>query len=45
MGRPREHDEETRERLLDAAERVSASDGWDAVTVRRVAWWTTVPWT
>jgi AcrR family transcriptional regulator len=37
MGRPREHDEETRERLLDAAERVSASDGWDAVTVRRVA--------
>jgi AcrR family transcriptional regulator len=37
MGRPREHDEETRERLLEAAERVSASDGWDAVTVRRVA--------
>jgi AcrR family transcriptional regulator len=37
MGRPREHDEETRERLLDAAERVSATDGWEAVTVRRVA--------
>jgi AcrR family transcriptional regulator len=37
MGRPREHDEETRERLLEAAERVSATDGWDALTVRRVA--------
>ena len=37
MGRPREHDEETGERLLEAAERVSASDGWEAVTVRRVA--------
>jgi AcrR family transcriptional regulator len=37
MGRPREHDEHTRERLLDAAERVSESEGWDAVTVRRVA--------
>jgi AcrR family transcriptional regulator len=37
MGRPREHDEETRERLLEAAERVSETDGWEAVTVRRVA--------
>jgi len=37
MGRPREHDEETREQLLEAAERLSASDGWGAVTVRRVA--------
>jgi AcrR family transcriptional regulator len=37
MGRPREHDEATRERLLEAAERVSANDGWEAVTVRRVA--------
>jgi AcrR family transcriptional regulator len=37
MGRPREHDEHTRERLLAAAERVSETDGWDAVTVRRVA--------
>jgi AcrR family transcriptional regulator len=37
MGRPREHDEFTRERLLEAAERVSAAEGWEAVTVRRVA--------
>jgi AcrR family transcriptional regulator len=37
MGRPREHDENTRDRLLDAAERVSETDGWEAVTVRRVA--------
>jgi AcrR family transcriptional regulator len=37
MGRPREHDERTRERLLEAAERVSETDGWEAVTVRRVA--------
>jgi AcrR family transcriptional regulator len=37
MGRPREHDEFTRERLLEAAERVSGAEGWDAVTVRRVA--------
>jgi AcrR family transcriptional regulator len=37
MGRPREHDERTRERLLAAAEHVSETDGWEAVTVRRVA--------
>jgi AcrR family transcriptional regulator len=37
MGRPKEHDEATRERLLDAAERLSATDGWDALTVRRIA--------
>jgi AcrR family transcriptional regulator len=37
MGRPREHDEHTRKRLLEAAERVSETDGWEAVTVRRVA--------
>jgi AcrR family transcriptional regulator len=37
VGRPREHDERTRERLLEAAERVSETDGWEAVTVRRVA--------
>jgi AcrR family transcriptional regulator len=37
MGRPKEHDDETRKRLLEAAERVSASEGWGALTVRRVA--------
>lgn len=37
MGRPREHDEFTRGRLLEAAERVSGAEGWEAVTVRRVA--------
>jgi AcrR family transcriptional regulator len=37
MGRPREHDERTRQRLLEAAEHVSEADGWEAVTVRRVA--------
>ena len=37
MGRPKEHDEATRERLLQAAERLSATNGWDAVTVRAVA--------
>jgi AcrR family transcriptional regulator len=37
MARPREHDEATRERLLDAAERLSATHGFDAVTVRAVA--------
>jgi AcrR family transcriptional regulator len=37
MGRPKEHDEFTRERLLEAAERISGTDGWEAVTVRRVA--------
>src|ERR671936_1283772 len=37
MGRPREHDEATRERLLQAAERLSAAKGIEAVTVRAVA--------
>jgi AcrR family transcriptional regulator len=37
MGRPREHDEATRERLLQAAERVSAAKGFEALTVRGVA--------
>jgi AcrR family transcriptional regulator len=37
MGRPREHDEATRERLLEAAERLSATKGFDGVTVRAVA--------
>ena len=37
MGRPREHDAATRERLLVAAARLSADEGWSAVTVRRVA--------
>jgi AcrR family transcriptional regulator len=37
MGRPREHDETTARRLLDAAEQLSATRGWDAVTVRAVA--------
>jgi AcrR family transcriptional regulator len=37
MGRPREHDEATRERLLHAAERLSATKGFDGVTVRAVA--------
>jgi AcrR family transcriptional regulator len=37
MGRPKEHDEATRQRLLDAAERLSATNGWDALTVRRIA--------
>ena len=37
MGRPREHDEATRDRLLQAAESLSATEGWDAVTVRAVA--------
>jgi AcrR family transcriptional regulator len=37
MGRPREHDESTRDRLLEAAERLSATRGFDAVTVRAVA--------
>jgi AcrR family transcriptional regulator len=37
MGRPKEHDERTRVRLLEAAERVSETEGWDALTVRRVA--------
>jgi AcrR family transcriptional regulator len=37
VGRPREHDATTRERLLAAAARLSADEGWDAVSVRRVA--------
>jgi AcrR family transcriptional regulator len=37
MGRPREHDAATRARLLSAAARLSADEGWSAVTVRRVA--------
>jgi AcrR family transcriptional regulator len=37
VGRPREHDAATRERLLSAAARISADEGWGAVTVRRVA--------
>ena len=37
MGRPKEHDDATRERLLDAAERLSAKYGWDALTVRGIA--------
>jgi AcrR family transcriptional regulator len=37
MGRPKEHDDATRERLLDAAERLSATHGWDALTVRGIA--------
>lgn len=37
MGRPREHDETTRERLLQAAERLSATKGFEGVTVRAVA--------
>jgi AcrR family transcriptional regulator len=37
VGRPREHDATTRERLLAAAARLSADEGWEAVSVRRVA--------
>ena len=37
MGRPKEHDEATRERLLDAAEHLSATQGWEALTVRGIA--------
>jgi AcrR family transcriptional regulator len=37
MARPREHDEATRERLLEAAETLSAANGFDALTVRAVA--------
>jgi AcrR family transcriptional regulator len=37
MGRPREHDEATRERLLEAAEHLSATKGFEGVTVRAVA--------
>jgi AcrR family transcriptional regulator len=37
VGRPREHDATTRAGLLGAAARLSADEGWEAVTVRRVA--------
>jgi AcrR family transcriptional regulator len=37
MGRPKEHDEATRERLLQAAEDLWATHGWEALTVRRIA--------
>jgi AcrR family transcriptional regulator len=37
MGRPREHDDATRQRLLQAAEHLSATKGVDAITVRAVA--------
>ena len=37
MGRPKEHGEDTREALLEAAERLLADEGPGAVTVRRVA--------
>ena len=37
MGRPREHDSATRERLLAAAAELSADEGWEALSVRRVA--------
>jgi AcrR family transcriptional regulator len=37
MGRPKEHDEATRERLLEAAEHLSGAQGWEALTVRGIA--------
>src|SRR5436305_13979000 len=37
MGRPRRHDAETADRLLDAAESVLETGGPPALTVRRVA--------
>src|SRR6478609_8874148 len=37
MGRPRVHDEATAEALLDAAERIVAADGPEALSTRRVA--------
>ncbi len=37
MGRPKEHGEETRERLLEAAARILTEEGAQAVTIRRVA--------
>ena len=37
MGRPREHDERTAERLLDAAERIVEAKGLDSLSVRVVA--------
>jgi AcrR family transcriptional regulator len=37
VGRPREHDSATRERLLGAAAVLAAEEGWDALSVRRIA--------
>jgi AcrR family transcriptional regulator len=37
MGRPREHSDETRARILDAASRLLAGEGVAGVSVRRVA--------
>src|SRR5688572_13518740 len=37
MGRPKEHDDQTRERLRAAAERIVAEEGADALSVRAVA--------
>lgn len=37
MGRPKEHNEETRLALLDAAERIVANEGPEALSVRAVA--------
>ena len=37
MGRPREHDERTRARLLEAASRILAVEGSAALSVRRIA--------
>ena len=37
MGRPREHDEATRSALLEAAERLLAEGGPDALSIRRVS--------
>jgi len=37
MGRPKEHGEDTREALLNAAERLLAAEGPGAVTIRRLA--------
>jgi AcrR family transcriptional regulator len=37
MGRPREYDERVASALLEAAERIVAADGLDALSVRRVA--------
>ena len=37
MGRPREHDETTRQLLLDAAGRLAGAEGAGAVSVRRLA--------
>ena len=37
MGRPREHDERTAARLLEAAERIAEEEGLSELSVRRVA--------